>query len=161
MSTGEPDGPLTSLSFTAGWYAEASADTPDMLEIALDKPEYKPGDTMTVALTARTAGKVLLNVASGDPAASQTSGAGGGVLAFNDVSVLNSTISGNIAFGTGGGIDSVGGPVDLFQSTVSGSHCRQLILRLVSSRVRRASWRAISNSPGTCWPIPKYISSGV
>ena len=62
VSTGEPDGPLTSLSFTAGWYAEASADTPDMLEIALDKPEYKPGDTMTVALTARTAGKVLLNI---------------------------------------------------------------------------------------------------
>jgi hypothetical protein len=43
------------------------------------------------------------------------------VLAFKDVSVLNSTISGNTAFGTGGGIDSVGGPVDLFQSTVSGN----------------------------------------
>src|SRR5262249_22734163 len=62
VSTGEPDGPLTSVSFTAGWYAEATADTPDMLEIALDKPEYKVGDTMSVALTARTAGKVLLNV---------------------------------------------------------------------------------------------------
>jgi uncharacterized protein YfaS (alpha-2-macroglobulin family) len=64
VSTGEPDGPVTTLSFTAGWYAEASADTPDMLEIALDKPEYKTGDTMTVALTARTAGKVLLNIVS-------------------------------------------------------------------------------------------------
>ena len=62
VSTGEADGPLTTVSFTAGWYAEASADTPDMLEIALDKPEYKPGDTMTVAVTARTAGKVLLNI---------------------------------------------------------------------------------------------------
>jgi uncharacterized protein YfaS (alpha-2-macroglobulin family) len=62
VSTGEADGPISSLAFTAGWYAEASADTPDMLEIALDKPEYKPGETMTVALTARTAGKVLLNI---------------------------------------------------------------------------------------------------
>ena len=26
-------------------YAEASADTPDLLEIALDKPDYRPGDT--------------------------------------------------------------------------------------------------------------------
>ena len=26
-------------------YAEASADTPDLLEIALDKPEYRPGET--------------------------------------------------------------------------------------------------------------------
>jgi len=33
-----------------------------MLEVALDKPEYAPGDAMTVALTARTAGKVTLNV---------------------------------------------------------------------------------------------------
>ena len=64
VSTGEADGPMTTLAFTAGWYAEASADTPDMLEIALDKPEYKSGDTMTVSLTARTAGKVLLNIVS-------------------------------------------------------------------------------------------------
>jgi uncharacterized protein YfaS (alpha-2-macroglobulin family) len=62
VSTGESDGPITTVAFTAGWYAEASADTPDMLEIALDKPEYRPGDTMTVAMTARTAGKVLLNI---------------------------------------------------------------------------------------------------
>ena len=40
----DADGPVTSIGFDAGWYTEASADTPDMLEIALDKPEYKPGD---------------------------------------------------------------------------------------------------------------------
>jgi uncharacterized protein YfaS (alpha-2-macroglobulin family) len=56
------DGELTSVGFDAGWYAEASADTPDQLEIALDKPEYVPGESMTVAVTARTAGKVTLNV---------------------------------------------------------------------------------------------------
>jgi uncharacterized protein YfaS (alpha-2-macroglobulin family) len=50
------------VGFDAGWYAEASADTPDLLEIALDKPEYAPGESMTVAVTARTAGKVTLNV---------------------------------------------------------------------------------------------------
>src|SRR4029453_13893340 len=32
------------------------------LEIALDKPEYRAGETMTVAVTARTAGKVTLSV---------------------------------------------------------------------------------------------------
>ena len=62
VSTGDRSGPLTSLSFDAGWFAEASADTPDLLEIALDKPEYAPGESMTVAVTARTAGKVTLNV---------------------------------------------------------------------------------------------------
>jgi uncharacterized protein YfaS (alpha-2-macroglobulin family) len=62
VSTGDRNGPLTSVGFDAGWYAEASADTPDLLEIALDKPEYVPGESMTVAVTARTAGKITLNV---------------------------------------------------------------------------------------------------
>ena len=62
VSTSDRNGPVTSIGFDAGWYADASADTPDMLEIALDKPEYAAGDTMTVAVTARTAGKVTLNV---------------------------------------------------------------------------------------------------
>jgi hypothetical protein len=62
VSTGDRNGPVTSIGFDAGWYADASADTPDLLEIALDKPEYAPGDSMTVAVTARTSGKVTLNV---------------------------------------------------------------------------------------------------
>jgi uncharacterized protein YfaS (alpha-2-macroglobulin family) len=62
VSSGDRSGPVTSIAFDAGFYADASADTPDLLEIALDKPEYVPGDTMAVAVTARTAGKVTLNV---------------------------------------------------------------------------------------------------
>jgi alpha-2-macroglobulin len=62
VTTDDPNGPTTSVEFDAGWYAEASADTPDVLEIGLDKPEYRPGDAMTVAVTARTAGKVTLSV---------------------------------------------------------------------------------------------------
>ncbi len=62
VSTADRNGPVTSVGFDAGWYAEASADAPDLLEIALDKPEYVPGESMTVAVTARTAGKVTLNV---------------------------------------------------------------------------------------------------
>src|SRR3954453_7667760 len=62
VSTADRNGPVTSVDFDAGWYAEASADTPDLLEIALDKPEYVAGDNMTVAVTARTAGKVTLHV---------------------------------------------------------------------------------------------------
>jgi hypothetical protein len=62
VSTGGRDGLLTSFSFNAGWYADASADTPDLLEVALDKPEYQPGDTMVVSVNARTAGRLTLNV---------------------------------------------------------------------------------------------------
>ena len=35
--------PPTSVMFDAGFYSDASADTPDLLEIALDKPEYAAG----------------------------------------------------------------------------------------------------------------------
>ena len=62
VSSAESGGPTTSLSFDAGYYAEASADTPDMLEMALDKPEYRPGEGMTVALTSRTAGVATISV---------------------------------------------------------------------------------------------------
>jgi len=62
VSSADTDGPTTAIGFDAGWYTEASADTPDMLEIALDKPEYKPGESMTIAVVARTAGRVTLNV---------------------------------------------------------------------------------------------------
>jgi uncharacterized protein YfaS (alpha-2-macroglobulin family) len=66
------DGPTTSVGFDAGWYVDTSADTPDMLETALDKSEYKPGDTMTVAVTARSAGKLTVNVVGDKLFASQT-----------------------------------------------------------------------------------------
>ncbi len=62
VSDGKPDGLITSLTFDAGFYAEASADTPDLLELALDKRDYKSGDTMAVSVTARTAGRLTLNV---------------------------------------------------------------------------------------------------
>lgn len=62
VTSGDASGPVTSVAFDVGFYAEASADTPDVLEIALDKPEYRAGETMTVAVTARTAGRVTLSV---------------------------------------------------------------------------------------------------
>jgi uncharacterized protein YfaS (alpha-2-macroglobulin family) len=72
VSTGASSGPETSVNFDAGWYVDANADTPDMLEVALDKSEYRPGDTMTVAITARSAGRVALNVIGDKLLASQT-----------------------------------------------------------------------------------------
>jgi len=71
VESANPQGPLTTYSFDSGWYADASADTPDLLEIALDKPGYVAGDTMTVAVTARSAGKVTLSVI-GDRLITQT-----------------------------------------------------------------------------------------
>jgi uncharacterized protein YfaS (alpha-2-macroglobulin family) len=72
VSAPEPNGTITSLSFDAGFYAESNADTPDLLEVALDKTDYKSGDTMNVAVTAGTAGRLTLNVFTDRLVASQS-----------------------------------------------------------------------------------------
>ena len=58
----EADGPLTSIQFDVGWYSDGSADTPDLLETSIDKPEYQSGETMVVSVNARSAGKLTVNV---------------------------------------------------------------------------------------------------
>ncbi|RED27624.1 hypothetical protein BJ123_12638 [Rhodopseudomonas thermotolerans] len=62
VKTADAAGPLTSVQFDVGWYSDGSADTPDLLETSIDKPEYASGDTMTVTVNARTAGLLTVNV---------------------------------------------------------------------------------------------------
>ena len=62
VKSADADGPLTSVQFDVGWYSDGSADTPDLLETSIDKPEYQSGDTMTVSVNARSAGKLTINV---------------------------------------------------------------------------------------------------
>ena len=58
----DADGPITSVQFDVGWYSDGSADTPDLLETSIDKPQYQSGDTMVVSVNARSAGKLTVNV---------------------------------------------------------------------------------------------------
>lgn len=62
VKSSDPDGPLTSIQFDVGWYSDGSADTPDLLETSIDKPDHQSGDTMVVSVNARTAGKLTINV---------------------------------------------------------------------------------------------------
>lgn len=53
----------TSTTFYAGWYAPADTSaTPDTLELSLDKPAYRPGETAKLRLVPRAAGKALVMV---------------------------------------------------------------------------------------------------
>lgn len=61
------DGAYTAsaVSFYAGWYAPAdAAKTPDTLELTLDKPAYKPGETAKVRIEPRADGVALISVLS-------------------------------------------------------------------------------------------------
>lgn len=71
VSADDSSVPVTTVAFDSGFFAEASADTPDVLEIALDKPEYRAGDSINVAVNARIAGRVTLDVV-GDKLLSST-----------------------------------------------------------------------------------------
>ena len=73
VKSADADGPLTSVQFDVGWYSDGSADTPDLLETSIDKPEYQSGDTMVVSVNARTAGKLTINVLGDRLLTTQTS----------------------------------------------------------------------------------------
>ncbi len=58
-----PDGPATSFVFNAGWHtSEDAPDSPEMLDVALDKPTYKPGDTAKLRIASKQGGKALVAV---------------------------------------------------------------------------------------------------
>ena len=62
VTSPDPQGPATSVSFDAGYFAAASADTPDTLDVALDKPAYRPGETASATIGSRFAGRATVLV---------------------------------------------------------------------------------------------------
>ena len=63
VESADPEGPATSYEFDAGWYVSAtSTETPDGLEIALDKDAYQPGDVAKLKVSPRFAGEMLVTI---------------------------------------------------------------------------------------------------
>ena len=60
VTSDDPDLPGTTVSFDVGFSGEASADSPDLLEVRLDKADYRPGDTLRATVTSRFAGHATL-----------------------------------------------------------------------------------------------------
>lgn len=58
-------GASASIGFNAGWFAPAGVrETPDMLELALDRDSYAPGDVARLRMVPREAGMALVSVLS-------------------------------------------------------------------------------------------------
>ncbi len=65
VSSADQNGPESSVEFNAGWYVAAkSTETPDALDIALDKPSYKVGETAKLKFTSRYGGHVMVMAGS-------------------------------------------------------------------------------------------------
>ncbi len=77
-------GPATSLSFSAGWYTSEASDTPEILNLALDRASYRPGDEIKVQVLPRMAGEALVAIVSDRVLAAQTIkvSASGGTASF-------------------------------------------------------------------------------
>ena len=54
----------TSVSFTVGWSGDETADVPDLLDVALDKDAYRPGETIVARLSPRFSGKATIALVS-------------------------------------------------------------------------------------------------
>ncbi|MEZ5839836.1 MAG: alpha-2-macroglobulin [Hyphomicrobiales bacterium] len=62
VSSPDPAGPVASYGFDVGWQPAASADSPDVLEVALDKESYAAGETARLNIAPRFAGKAVVAV---------------------------------------------------------------------------------------------------
>lgn len=63
VSSSATSGTLSSVVFNAGWYnAGDTADSPEMLDVALDKETYQPGETAKLRIASKQGGKALVTV---------------------------------------------------------------------------------------------------
>ncbi len=84
VSSASAQGPATSLTFSAGWYTSEASDTPEILNLALDRASYRPGDELKVQVMPRMAGEALVAIVSDRVLATQTIkvSASGGTASF-------------------------------------------------------------------------------
>ncbi len=58
----DPADAQTSVAFNVGWSGGATAETPDLLDVTLDKQAYATGDTIKMKVSARSASKAALAI---------------------------------------------------------------------------------------------------
>jgi len=78
VTSADPTGPASSVAFNAGWYtAGKDAESPEILDVALDRANYKPGETAKLRIATKKGGKALVAVLSS------------GLLSMQDVAVAD------------------------------------------------------------------------
>jgi hypothetical protein len=85
VTSADPKAPdVASVTFNVGWHASEDAESPEVLDVVLDRPTYKAGDTARVRINTRVAGKVRLAVLANGLLALQDADipAGGGEIAL-------------------------------------------------------------------------------
>jgi uncharacterized protein YfaS (alpha-2-macroglobulin family) len=84
LEVASPDGTLSSLVFNGGYWADEAADSPEILDVALDKPAYRIGDWARLKIASRLPGRAMIAVLNSGLASTQEVEvpAGGGEVAL-------------------------------------------------------------------------------
>jgi alpha-2-macroglobulin len=64
LASGDSSDIPTSLAFESGWSGDASVQAPDLLDISLDKANYKPGEEMRLRIASHFAGTATIAIVS-------------------------------------------------------------------------------------------------
>ncbi len=80
LEVSDATGLISSTLFNAGYWSAEGADSPEVLDVALDKPSYRSGDIARVKITSRMAGRAVIAVLNSGLAFTQEADlpAGGG-----------------------------------------------------------------------------------
>ncbi len=62
VASADPGGPASSYTFYAGWYGAEKADSPEVLQIGVDKASYKVGDQLKLTIAPEGEGKAIVAV---------------------------------------------------------------------------------------------------
>lgn len=62
LEVSDSTGLISSTVFNAGYWADEGADSPEVLDVALDKPSYRVGDIARIRITSRIAGRAMVAV---------------------------------------------------------------------------------------------------
>ena len=71
LEVAAPDGSISSLIFNSGYWADEAADSPEVLDVALDKPAYRTGETARLRIVSRLAGRAMIAVLNSGLASAQ------------------------------------------------------------------------------------------
>ena len=117
ITSADPSGPSASTAFNAGWYTAASeAESPEILDVALDRASYKPGDTAKLRIATKVGGKALISVLSN------------GLLSTQEIDVPNGGGEADVTVGEGWG---------------AGAYVTAMLYRPLDESLKRMPSRAI------------------
>ncbi|MGI9404468.1 MAG: MG2 domain-containing protein [Hyphomicrobium sp.] len=117
VTSADPSGPASSVAFNAGWYtAGKDAESPEILDVALNRANYKPGDTAKLRIATKKGGKALIAVLSS------------GLLSMQEVAVAEGGGEVNVTVGDNWG---------------PGAYVTAVLYRPMDERLKRMPSRAI------------------